>query len=170
MINQETNKDKVTLENQDLKEVVDTFKSIFDDLSEDACLSSILLEQNIQDSFSKVISDTIKNPLHTSFEALTAIEKTMKELIHESIVNYLVANKKKIKEVYKLNNSGNTLYYNIILNNSKVENRGVLYKFLSSYEKTQYGSRFPVVFQDIPNEIVKEFKKEIDKEKYIQIF
>jgi len=160
---------KISIENQDLKEVIDTFKSIFSDLSNDAELSSMLLDQNIHDSFSKVVSSALNDPLKSTFDGLKAIEIAMLQLINESVKNYFESNKKNIKKVFKHKNTSNLLHYSVILSNDSMEDKSVIYRFLNSYEKSPYSSRFPIIIQDIPNQLEKNFKKEVSKEKFEQV-
>jgi hypothetical protein len=151
----------------ELKEVVGMLKNVFGDLCTDASLSSMLLDVDIQDAFSKRISDVMDKPLTSSFDALQGIESAIKDLLNKSVEDFLAANKKNIKQVYRLKQSGTVLHYSIILKDDDLHKRSQLYSFISDYKNTKISARFPIVFQNIPSELEESFLNEISiKEKY----
>jgi hypothetical protein len=143
----------------DLKEIVEVFHQLFDQLGNDAQMSRELLDLDIKDSFSNLVSETLENPIKTSFEAYSAIEKAIIDLLNAHVITYLRSSEKEVKEVYKLKKSGNLLHYSIILKKNNLKNRSILNRFISEYGKTVYSTRFPIVLQDIPDSLVNEFRK-----------
>lgn len=151
----------------ELKDMVGMLKNVFGDLCLDASVSSMLLDVNIQDAFSKRISDIMDKPLISSFDALQGIEIAIKDMLNKSVEDFLESNKKNIKKVYRLKHAGTVLHYSIILKDDDLHKRSTLYNFISDYKNTKISARFPIVFQSIPKELEESFANEFSSvEKY----
>ncbi len=145
----------------ELKIFIDSFKELFNELSSTASVSSDLLDCSIEDSFAKFSKDFLNNPVKYNFDALIMIEKSIHETIHQSIVlKHFETYKALIKHAYKVQGTGNLLYYVVLYNDNTLENRSQLNKLILDYDKSPLKLRFPIVFQDIPNELVQKFKQE----------
>ncbi len=145
---------------EELNDMVGMLKTVFGDLCYDASVSSMLLDVNIQDAFSKRISDIMNKPLTSSFEALQGIEMAIKDMLNKSVEDFLGSNRKNIKKVYRLKHNGTVLHYSIILKDDDLHKRSKLYSFISDYKNTKISARFPIVFQSIPKELEGEFENE----------
>jgi hypothetical protein len=151
----------------ELKDMVGMLKNVFGDLCNDASVSSMLLDIDIQDAFSMRVSDIMDKPLTSSYDALQGIESAIKDMLNKSVVAFLEENKKNINKVYRLKHSGTVLHYSIILKDDDLHKRSKLYGFISDYKNTKISARFPIVFQSIPSELEKVFEVEFSsKEKY----
>lgn len=159
----EQKKQKTTSE---LKSIVDLFANIFSDLSNDAEFSSGLLELDIKSSFAQKIDEAVKNPLQTSFKSLELLENAIVEMLVSIVKSFFIENKDIINSVYFAKEKNNLLHYSIILNNYNLENKNIFNKFISAYEQTDYASRFPIVFQIIPDSLIDAFEKEISTNKF----
>jgi len=144
------------------KEIVNSLRDVFDDMSRSAKLSSELLDANISDSFSNMVSATIDDPIGKSFEAYSTMKDVLLDMFNNLVIKYLSQNSDSIREVYKLNSNNNVLHYSILLDG---DNKKVLLHFLNEYNKTAYSKQFPIYFQDIPLEIEGEFRKELKSNK-----
>jgi hypothetical protein len=148
----------------ELKDVVGMLKNVFGDLCNDASISSMLLDINIQDAFSKRISAIMDKPLLSSFDALQGIEMAIKDMLNKSVEDFLNSNKKYIRKVYRLKHAGTVLHYSIVLKDDDLHKRSKLYSFISDYKNTKISARFPIVFQSIPKDLENDFKEEFSIE------
>ena len=140
------------------KEIVNSLRDVFDDMSKSAKLSSELLDVNISDSFANMVNETIKDPIGISFEAYSKMKDVFLDMLNNLVIKYFTQNKENIREVFKLNSNNNVLHYSILLDDN---NKSVLLHFLNEYNKTAYSKQFPIYFQDIPLDIEGEFRKEL---------
>jgi hypothetical protein len=145
----------------ELKDMVGMLKNVFGDLCNDASISSMLLDINIQDAFSKRVSDVMNKPLTSSFDALQGIELAIKDMLNKSVEDFFTSNKKLIKKVYRLKHGGTVLHYSIILKDDDLNKRSKLYSFISDYKNTKISARFPIVFQSIPQDLEDIFESEL---------
>ena len=151
----------ISPENKILKETIDNMKTFFDGICNDASFSSMMLDHNIHDSFSKLVSDSINDPLKSSFTALSSIEDSIVTLLNAYVCDFLLKNKKHIKAAYKQKKSGTILHYTILFKDDSLKTKYIFFSFLNNYERTPYNTRFPLIFLDIPIEIQKDFKPEM---------
>lgn len=163
----ETISQKATsVKTEELKDVVSMLKNVFGDLNKQAALSEFLLGINIQDAFSKTVSDIMDKPLSSNYDALKGIETAIKELLNEGVKEFLVSNKRIIDRVYLLRNRGTVLHYTIILKDYNIHKRARLYKYINEYKNSEISNRFPIIFQSIPKDLIETFEKEVSEDKY----
>lgn len=163
-------KNSTTARSGELKEMVSLIKNVFGDICADASISEALLDVDIQDAFSKRISDMIDKPLSSSFEALQGIENAIKEMLNTSIEEFLTSNKEVIKSAYRLKHSESILHYSIVFKDDDVNKRAVLYSFISDYKNSKLSARFPIIFQGIPLSLESDFMREVaEKEKFVPV-
>ena len=161
---------KESTSNIELIEAVEFVKDVFGDMQEQAAMSSTLLNLNIQDSFSKMINDSISNPLRTSFSALKSIESLILEQLNSYVVGFLVSHKDIINNAFQFKNNGGLIHYTITLKNDSLLIKEPILNFLSQYERSAYASRFPIVIQDIPSELADDLSHEIKLGKLELVF
>ncbi len=161
---------KESTSNIELIEAVEFVKDVFGDIQEQAAMSSTLLNLNIQDSFSKMINDSISNPLRTSFSALKSIESLILEQLNSYVVGFLVSHKDIINNAFQFKNNGGLIHYTNTLKNDSLLIKEPILNFLSQYERSAYASRFPIVIQDIPSELADDLSHEIKLGKLELVF
>lgn len=114
------NKNKTTTEQQELKEMVSTLHKVFGDLHNNAATSSILLNNKITDSFSDIVSNTINNPIESTFNTLTKVENIMFRLLDSIFQEFLKQNKIYLRAAYRQHNNNNVLFFRMYEKNNLI--------------------------------------------------
>lgn len=149
------------IQSPELVSVLGFMGSVFEELSQDSRMSAMLAERNIRDSLSDFVGNTLENPLDSAANMLDVLESKLSEIIHTLPVKFFKKNNDIIENVYKAKNTGSLLHYSIILKDETPENKKLLRDFINDYNTKPYASRFPIIFQDIPTDILPKFKKEL---------
>lgn len=168
MIKEPTQNTSKSKEVNELKQAVDAFKALFDDLHSDAATSSELLDLNIEDSFAAFVKESLKNPLEMAIQSFLSMEKSVEGFISIALHTFFRQHISFIKSIYKEKRTDNVLYYNILLVDDSIETKKFLLNFSSKYQHTPLASRFPLLLETIPNSIEKEFNEEMSKNKHFE--
>lgn len=153
----------ITAENLELKELVDSFREIFDVMSEEAGLSSELLESNVKSTFANIINNAISDPVNASYGSFLAAEEVVKQLLVMQVNNFLQENSSHILKAW-VNNTYNVLHYTILLNKDCLVSRSVFNDYLMKYERNHYATRFPLVMQFAPASLFKQVEATLTKQ------
>jgi len=113
------------------------------EMHHEASISARLNELNISNEWAEEIKAMFSAPVKSSFEALQSIEKSIRDMIHEQILEFLGTKEHLIDNIYLV--SENRLHYAIVLNEHTIENEAEIIEFKMNYDETPVSRKFPLI-------------------------
>jgi len=159
---------QIETKNIDLKQHIDFFSNIFNDLKNDSQMTSQLLDFNLKTEFAQIVDDAIRNPLKVNFESMLLFQNIVSDILNKEFCKFFETNRKYIVNVYKSVTNNNFLHYTILLND--FEKRSIFSDYWLKFHLSSLGKYFTLVFQTVPLELhhlSEDFGSETQIEKII---
>jgi len=117
--------------------------------------------------FNNLNANTQINTLFNSidFRADESLQNLLYEMLQKFVEKHLSVNFKHIiKHIYKLKNVDNSLFYSVVFD--KDDNYRLTFPFIRQYEQSIYNTKFPLLIQNIPNELEQLFLEDMATNEY----
>lgn len=157
------NEEKLTKENQEIKEFLEVLKNVLFEFDTDTEISINMLEMNLHTELSSIVKQTIANPIGMTYKAFLQLEEGLFSTLNLWVLGKIAELKQYIKKIYRLKKGQNALHYSILFKDNKDFKK--IFPLLREYQGTVYNQKFPLIIQDIPNELEKEFLKDMKTNK-----
>lgn len=135
-----------------IKAILYLLQTTIDQVKTDIDSSYELLRIGEITPLSKMIEDSLSDPISGMFGALYTLDEQVKEIIANLVTKYLKSLKPtvELKAFMRVDNSS-SLYFAIVLKTDNITNRSKVFDFFDSYDRLEISQRYPVSFQFVPS-------------------
>ena len=166
VISKKTSPDNITTE-----QVLKSFSTFLKMSLNEVKFNLEALPLGIMGNMAQNIKKTIEDPLKSGYESVSEINEFFSEIIGDGIAQVIKQNSSNIKGLFKAERKDNLLYYAILLKSDNINERRFIYDVMDEYNNEEFSDKFPLIIQDIPSELQKEFiENEVEKNGFIKIF
>lgn len=136
----------------ELQQVLEMVRDMMGEIHHEASAGAELHGMNIANEWADSIKAIFSAPVKSSYEALQSIEKSIRDMIHEQILEFLHSKHDLIQNVYRV--SANQLHYAIVLKEDTIDNEAEIIEFKMNYDETPVSQKIPVIFSFVDEELL----------------
>ncbi len=114
-----------------------------------------LLKIGEKSNLSKKIEHMMDDPISNIFQISSDVDNQAKIIIDRIVKSFINYKSDLIQYAIRSKTYFNDLHYSIVLKVDNVENRNQIFDFYDKYDMLEISNRFPVYFQFVPIELIK---------------